>query len=82
MSATEISLEQVLGLARRLPPVDQARLVARLTPIMDYILPRVESVDAPLPHPLRGLLEDLGPAPSAEDIDAVREEMWPTLLPE
>ena len=33
-------------------------------------------------QPLRGLLADLGPAPSAEDIDEVQQEMWGTFAQE
>ena len=34
-----------------------------------------ETANAPRP-PLRGLLRDLGPAPSTEVIDEARHEMW------
>ncbi|MBE7529401.1 MAG: hypothetical protein HS099_06685 [Ardenticatenaceae bacterium] len=70
-----MSLDEVLILAKQLRPVDQARLVARLAPQVERVLEQVDP--SPLPHPsLRGLLADLGPAPSAQDIDTAQREMW------
>jgi hypothetical protein len=83
MSTSELSFDEVLALARRLGPVDQARLAARLAPMMDHVLARMESPEAACSQPsLRGLLSDLGPAPSGEDIEDIRREMWPTFSPE
>ena len=75
--ADEITFDQVFDLAQRLRPVDQARLIARLAPKMEWLLDQVEPVTTVQPRQsLRGLLADLGPAPSAEDIDEVQREMW------
>ncbi len=75
--SNEVTLEQVLLLAQQLRPVDQARLVVRLVPKVELFLNQVEGRDASeFRQPLRGLLSDLGTAPSAEDIDAVQREMW------
>ena len=77
MAATEITFEQVFKMARRLRPADQARLVARLAPTMERLAEQVELTTAARTRmPLRGLLADLGPAPSAEEIDEVQREMW------
>ena len=80
MTPTEIIFEQVYTMARRLRPVDQARLVAQLAPAMERL---VEQIDHPAAEraraPLRGLLADLGTAPSAEEIDEVQREMWTEL---
>jgi hypothetical protein len=77
MDAAGITLDQVLALARRLRPEDQARLVARLAPMVERVLDQAEQSLSPPPRtPIRGLLADLGPAPSAEEIDEVRREMW------
>jgi hypothetical protein len=77
MTATEITFEQVFKMARRLRPVDQARLVARLAPNMERLAEQVELSTSTRPRtPLRGLLADLGPAPSAEEIDEIQREMW------
>lgn len=77
MSPSEVTLDQVLALAQRLRPVDQVRLMVRLTLTIERVLvqeaPTTPSVSR---TPLRGLLADLGPAPSAEDIDEVLREMW------
>lgn len=83
MSTSEVTLDQVLALAQRLRPVDQVRLVARLTPTIERVLGQEESTTPPVSRtPLRGLLADLGPAPSAEDIDEVQREMWATFTRE
>lgn len=77
MTTTEITFEQVFRMARRLRPVDQARLVARLAPAMERLVEQIDHAPAERPRtPLRGLLADLGPAPSAEEIDEVQREMW------
>ena len=79
----DITFEQVLVLAQRLKPVDQARLVARLAPQVEQALKEAEPVDSAQQHTLlRGLLADLGPAPTAEDIDEVQREMWSGLTQE
>jgi hypothetical protein len=75
MNTGEITFEQVLALAQRLQPIDQARLIARLIPVMEKFLDHVDTSTSPR-MPLRGLLADLGPAPSAEDIVEVQQEMW------
>ena len=77
MDAAGMTLEDVLAMARRLRPVDQARLVARLAPMVERVLDQAEPPSMPPSRtPIRGLLADLGPAPSAEEIDEVRREMW------
>lgn len=77
MTVTEITFEQVYTMARRLRPVDQARLVARLASTMEHPVEQVGPASpAQTPARLRGLLADLGPAPSAEEIDEVQREMW------
>ncbi|MBK9091824.1 MAG: hypothetical protein IPM84_03430 [Anaerolineae bacterium] len=75
----EVTFEQVVLLAQRLRPVDQARLVVRLAPKVEWLLMKIESISSPPSRiPLRGLWSDLGTAPSAEDIDQVQQEMWST----
>ena len=69
----QTNLDEVVRLAKELSPADQLWLVKRLLPGLEA---KVETVDN---KPLRssyGALADLGPAPSAEDIDEVRREMW------
>jgi len=67
------TLEQVVSLAKQLPPVEKIRLIERMAPeierdMLGQRLPRRKS--------LLGLCADLGPAPSTEDIDEIRREMW------
>ncbi len=79
MPATDITFDQVFALAKRLRPVDQARLLVRLAPKVEWLIDKVEPTAPTMSRkPLRGLLADLGPAPSAEDIDGVQREMWAT----
>jgi hypothetical protein len=76
-NTSNMTLDRVLVLARQLSPVDQARLVARLAPIVVQALDQTGRPAIPAPRaPLRGLLADLGPAPSAEDIAEARRAMW------
>lgn len=72
----EFTLEHVLKMAQRLQPQDQARLLARLAPILEQLAEQGEITPPTERVPLRGILADWGPAPSAEDIDEVRSEMW------
>jgi len=67
------SLEEVLGLAKQLDPVDQLRVVEHLASDLEAKIGSEEKI--PL-RSLYGALAHLGPAPSAEDIDEVRREMW------
>ena len=73
MSATTyVTLDQVLDLARRLSSEDKLRLIERLAPQV------LQAFHPTPPHPstsLDGILADLGPAPSLEDIAEVRHEM-------
>lgn len=66
-------LEEVAALALQLSPIDKVRLIERLAFRLQYdmdgrpALPRRSH---------RGALADLGPAPSAEEMDDARREMW------
>lgn len=72
MQAT-VTLEEVLGLAKRLSSLDKVRLIEQITPDIEREL----ASSQPTPRQsLRGLCSDLGPAPSTEDIDEARREMW------
>jgi len=68
-----VTLEEVLRLARRLSPVDKVRLIERVAPEVERDLAtRLGGGN----RSVFGLLKDLGPAPSAEEIDAARHEAW------
>ena len=73
MADAQPNLDELVQLAKELSPADQLRLVERLLPDLET---KVETVNM---RPLRssyGALRDVRPAPSAEDIDEVRREMW------
>lgn len=76
MSTAEITIEQILTLARTLKPQEQTQLMSRLELALKKDSATVEQEAPPTHRSLRGLLADLGPAPSAEDIDEARHEMW------
>jgi len=68
-----VTLEQVVSLARQLPPVEKVRLIERIAPEIERDMLTQRPVKL---RSLLGLCADLGPAPSAEDIKEVRREMW------
>ena len=73
MADAQPNLDELVQLAKELSPADQLRLVERLLPDLEV---KVETVGK---KPLRssyGALADLGAAPSAEEIDEVRCQMW------
>lgn len=68
-----VTLGEVLELVEQLSLVDKVRLIERVAPQIERELP------APTSRPrksLRGLWADLGSAPSAEEIEAIRREEW------
>ncbi len=68
-----ITLGEILDLVAQLSVVDKVRLIERVAPQIEKEL----SVKQSTPRKsLRGLCADLGPAPSAEEIDEVRREEW------
>ena len=71
--AGTITLEQVMVLARQLPPLEKIRLVEQIAPEIERDMLQQRPTRR---RSLLGLCADLGPAPSAEDIDAIRREMW------
>ncbi len=60
--------------ALQLPPLDKVRLVEQLMATLERELAQAQP-NRPLSS-WRGLCADLGPAPSAEEIDAARREAW------
>jgi hypothetical protein len=74
MNETEsVTLEQVVSLARQLPPLEKIRLIEQIAPEIE----RDMLSQRPFKRKsLLGLCADLGPAPSAEEIDEIRREMW------
>lgn len=66
-------LEQAVALALALSPLDRVRLVKQLMATLEQDLQAVRRKPR---KSLLGVLADYGPAPSAEDIDEARREMW------
>ena len=67
----EVTLEEVLQLVQHLSPLDKVRLIERIAPEIERALATGQSAPG---KPLLGLAKDLGPAPSAEEIDAARRD--------
>lgn len=70
---SEKSFEEVVTLALSLSPLQKVRLVEQVMKTLEYDL---ESTQPKIRRSLYGICADLGPAPSAEDIDEVRREVW------
>jgi|YNPBryantNP2012_1023418.scaffolds.fasta_scaffold20553_3 hypothetical protein len=68
-----VSLEEVLELVKQLPPRDKVRLIAWVAPQIEDALAAIQPKQR---KSLWGLCRDLGPAPSALEIDIARNEMW------
>jgi hypothetical protein len=67
-----VTADTVLNLLRQLPPRERLRVIAQALPQAKRGLSETRR---PLKS-LRGLCADLGPAPSAEEIDQARREAW------
>ncbi|MEY2833275.1 MAG: hypothetical protein RLZZ574_2534 [Cyanobacteriota bacterium] len=68
-----MTLQKVLKLAKQLTSIDKVRLIQQLTPDLEKELAQQKL------HPKRsllGLCADIGTAPSAEEIDLTRSEIW------
>ncbi len=68
-----VTLEEALEVVRRLSPVDKVRLIERIVPDIERELMTARSAPR---RSLWGLCADLGPAPSAEEIEEARREAW------
>jgi hypothetical protein len=74
MGEDTLRLDDVVTLALRLSPVDKVRLIEKLAPVLERDLAlKPASISK---RSLYGLCADLGPAPSAEEIDQARREAW------
>lgn len=69
----DVTLEKVIGLAKQLSPVDKVRLIEQVAPDIERELTATQPGQR---KSLWGLCADLGPAPSAADIDQARREAW------
>lgn len=67
------SANTILELLRKLSPQERLKVIAKALPEIEHDLAQKDQ------HPLKsllGLCADLGPAPSAKDIDQARQEAW------
>jgi hypothetical protein len=68
-----MKLEQVLPLAKQLSLIDKVHLIQQLASEIERELSQIESQPR---RSLWGLCADLGSAPSAEEIDEARRDIW------
>jgi hypothetical protein len=68
-----MKLEQVLPLAKQLSLIDKVHLIQQLASEIERELSQIESQPR---RSLWGLCADLGTAPSAEEIDEARRDIW------
>jgi hypothetical protein len=69
-----MTLEEVLSFVKQLSLIDKVRLIERVAPEIEHDL---AAIVQPAPRrSLWGLCEDLGTAPSAVEIDQIRQEEW------
>lgn len=76
MTINMSSVDKIYTQAVSLPLIEKVRLMERLMADLEQEITQGEFTK-PLPS-WRGLCADLGSAPSAEEIDAVRQEVWGT----
>lgn len=69
----EIRFDEVWELVRRLSPREKVRLIERIAPDIEAAL-TIGSIRES--KSLLGLLADLGPAPTDEEIQSARLEAW------
>jgi hypothetical protein len=73
--ADNVSLEQAIRVAKQLTPLEKVRLIEQIIPDLAAPLETLSRT----PRPLRsayGICADLGTAPSAEEIDDLRRELF------
>lgn len=75
MNRRNATFEDVLKLVQQLSPSEQARLIRRIVPDIERELVAGRPASG---VSLLGLVKDLGPAPSTDEIDACRREAWAT----
>ena len=75
MAPEPTTLEQVVEFARQLTPREKAQLIAQIIPDVEAMLAQVDAGRKPL-RSVYGVCRDLGPAPSADDIDEARQELF------
>lgn len=76
MELQNASLQNVLHLAKQLTPIEKVQLIEKIVPDLEAHLEVIDASRTSSKLQLRsvyGLCADLGPAPSAEDIDEIKK---------
>jgi len=68
----QITAHYVLNMLHKLPPHEQLKVIAEALPELEK---KISAATGPKKS-LLGFLSDLGPAPSADEIDQARLEAW------
>jgi hypothetical protein len=75
MNTAEITIEQIVGMARQLKTQELASLVSRLEAMLKGAFD-IERIQAPVPHQsVNGALADSGPVPSEGTLDHVPSDL-------
>ena len=69
-----MTLEQIISQAKQLNPLEKMRLIQAISPDIEQALIKPEKIKTR--RSLWGICANLGQAPSEEDIDKTRQEMW------
>ena len=75
MNDKGITLADILPLAKQLTPLEKVRLIEEVVPDLEVSLEALSTRRVSL-RSAYGICADLGPAPSSEDLDAIRQEMF------
>ncbi len=68
-----MTLETIIQQAKQLTPWEKMRLIQAISPDIEKALIQTEKKPK---RSLLGICADLGQAPSAEEIDEIRQEIW------
>ncbi len=72
-TSRRVTLADVLPLVQQLSAVEKVQLIEAVAPEIERELAAARPASS---KSLLGLARDLGPAPSADEIDAARREAW------
>ena len=75
MKNKSVTLEQVIDLARQLSPFEKVRLIEQVVPDLEAPLKAASTKTIPLSSAY-GSLSELGDAPSKEEIDEMRQDVF------
>lgn len=77
MNGKIVTLADILPLAKQLTPLEKVRLIEEVVPDLEASLEALSARRGRVSlQSAYGICADLGPAPSSEDLDAIRQEMF------